>query len=177
VSAFIAIILLAIFTFIAEPLFNVWLGSTNFQQIATYLNLFAMFEFVFIFTIMPNFFLNGSGYEKLNLKITLVYTALNVFGMLVGYFVLNSVTGILLGLFVTTIIGMFILHYKMDQLFQLSKKAVYATILLLVPSLLGCGIAYFDLWVFKTLFLVATIVSAYVLFIIKPKTSFNAFIQ
>jgi uncharacterized membrane protein (UPF0136 family) len=126
---------------------------------------------------MPNFFLNGSGYEKLNLKITLVYTVLNFVGMLLGYFVLNSVTGILLGLFVTTIIGMFILHYKMDQLFQLSQKAVYATITLFVPSLLGCGIAYFDLWVVKTLFLVATIVSAYVLFIKKPKTSFNAFIQ
>lgn len=177
VSAFIAIILLAIFTFIAEPLFNIWLGSTNFQQIAMYLNLFAMFEFVFIFTIMPNFFLNGSGYEKLNLKITLVYTVLNIIGMLVGYFVLNSVTGILLGLFLTTIIGMFILHYKMDQLFQLSQKAFSATALLLVPSLLGCGIAYFDLWVVKTLFLVATIVSAYVFFIKKPKTTFNAFIQ
>ena len=177
VSAFIAIILLAIFTFIAEPLFNIWLGSTNFQKIATYLNLFAMFEFVFIFTIMPNFFLNGSGYEKLNLKITLVYTVLNILGMLVGYFVLNSVTGILLGLFFTTIIGMFILHYKMDQLFQLSQKAFSATALLFVPSLLGCGIAYFDLWVVKTLFLVATIVSAFVFFIKKPKTTFNAFIQ
>ena len=72
---------------------------------------------------------------------------------------------------------MFILHYKMDQLFQLSQKAVYATILLFIPSLFGCGIAYFDLWVVKTLFLVATIVSAYVLFIKKPKTSFNVFIQ
>lgn len=177
VSAFIAVSLLAVFTFIATPLFEVWLGADNFQHIANYLNLFAMFEFVFIFTIMPNFFLNGSGYEKLNLKITLVYTLLNVFGMLVGYFAWHSVTGILIGLFVTTIIGMFILHVKMDKLFQLSEQAVYNTVLLFVPSLLGCGIAYFDQWVVKLLFLAATIISAYLLFIKKPKTTFNAFVQ
>lgn len=177
VSAFIAVSLLAVFTFIATPLFEVWLGADNFQHIAKYLNLFAMFEFVFIFTIMPNFFLNGSGYEKLNLKITLVYTLLNVFGMLVGYFAWHSVTGILIGLFVTTIIGMFILHVKMDKLFQLSEQVVYNTVLLFVPSLLGCGIAYFDHWVVKLLFLAATIISAYLLFIKKPKTTFNAFVQ
>lgn len=129
VSAFIAVSLLAVFTFIATPLFEVWLGADNFQHIAKYLNLFAMFEFVFIFTIMPNFFLNGSGYEKLNLKITLVYTLLNVFGMLVGYFAWHSVTGILIGLFVTTIIGMFILHVKMDKIFQLSEQAIFNTLL------------------------------------------------
>jgi O-antigen/teichoic acid export membrane protein len=177
VSAFITISLLAIFTFIAAPIFEGWLGITNFQHIAEYLNLFAMFEFVFIFTIMPNFFLNGSGYEKLNLKITLIYTLLNVIGMLLGYVVLHSVIGILIGLFVTTIIGMFILHVKMDKLFQLSQQAVFNTILLFIPSFLGCGIAYFDQWMVKLFFLAVTLISAYLLFIKKPNTSFNAFVQ
>jgi hypothetical protein len=49
--------------------------------------------------------------------------------------------------------------------------------LLFIPSLLGCGIAYFDQWMVKLFFLAATLISAYLLFIKKPNTSFNAFVQ
>lgn len=68
-------------------------------------------------------------------------------------------------------LGGFILFSK------LTEQAIFNTLLLFVPSFLGCGIAYFDQWIVKLLFLAATIISAYLLFIKKPKTTFNAFVQ
>jgi O-antigen/teichoic acid export membrane protein len=176
-SAFLAISILTIFALLSEPLFTIWLGTEHFLQIEAYLKLFTMFEFVFLFTIVPNFLLNGFGYEKLNWKLTLVYTLLNCIGMYGGYVFFQTVESILIGLVVTTIMGMFILHITLDHKFQLSKNSVVSTLVLFVPSLLGISSIYFTDWSLKIVLSLATIVSAYLLFIHVPKTKFNLLVQ
>jgi O-antigen/teichoic acid export membrane protein len=140
---------------------------------ADYIKWFSIFEFFFIFTIIPNYFLNASGHEKFNLKMVLLFTSINVVGIITGLLIYKTSVGMLIGLAFSTIVSMFILHYKIAQKFNSNKKSILNIALLFIPSFFGSGTAWFDNYSLKLLFFILCIFSLYFIYIKYYKTNFK----
>lgn len=177
VSAVISIVCLSVFSILSKVIFSFWLGSENYGEIREYLKWFTIFEFFFIFTIIPNFFLNASKYERFNLKMTAMYTGLNITGMLAAYILFKDIQSILIGLTVTTILGMYIYHLQMDNKFYQSKYSFIKILLLLTPSFFGSGTAFFEDYSYKFISFILCILSIYIIFIKYDKTKFKLLIS
>ena len=176
-STVISIVLLAVFCLLYEFLFTFWLGKEHYLQIANYIKWFSIFEFFFIFTIIPHFFLNASGYEKFSLKLVAMFTSINVIGMLIGYFVFNTSIALLIGLAISTIFSMFILHLMITKKFANNSFSKINLVLLFIPSLLGSGIPFYSNYSLKILFFVLCLLSLYLIYIKRFKTNFKLLTQ
>ena len=173
ISVVFSIILLCLFCLLSEPIFSIWLGTEKFNEMADYIKWFSIFEFFFIFTIIPNYFLNASGHEKFNLKMVLLFTSINVVGIITGLLIYKTSVGMLIGLAFSTIVSMFILHYKIAQKFNSNKKSILNIALLFIPSFFGSGTAWFDNYSLKLLFFILCIFSLYFIYIKYYKTNFK----
>jgi len=165
--------LLCLFCLLTKPIFLIWIGSEKFNEMSEYVKWFSIFEFFFIFTIIPNYFLNASGHEKFNLKMVLMFTSINLLGIVIGFLILKTTVGILIGLALSTIIGMFILHYKMAKKFDESNKSTLNVALLFIPSFFGSGTAWFDSYSLKMLSFSLCMLSLYLIYIKLFRTDFK----
>lgn len=71
----VVMISLLCFYFASPLLFRIWVGDATYQSMAVYIKAFIIFELLFMHTIMPFFYLNASGNERLATWITLGYSA------------------------------------------------------------------------------------------------------
>ncbi|BDS09656.1 oligosaccharide flippase family protein [Aureispira anguillae] len=178
ITAVLSIVLLCLFCLLSKPLFTIWLGTEHYMQIKDYLRWFSIFEFFFIFTIIPNYFLNASGNEKFSLKMVLSFTGLNMMGILLGFFFYQTTIAMLVGLVVTTIVGMYWYHLNIVIQFDSSKQQRQLKLLLLfTPSLLGSGTAFFDVLYLQLLAFALCLISLYFVFIRNPLTNFKLLLQ
>jgi len=173
ISVVFSIFLLCLFCLLTKPIFLIWIGSEKFNEMSEYVKWFSIFEFFFIFTIIPNYFLNASGHEKFNLKMVLMFTSINLLGIVIGFLILKTTVGILIGLALSTIIGMFILHYKMAKKFDESNKSTLNVALLFIPSFFGSGTAWFDSYSLKMLSFSLCMLSLYLIYIKLFRTDFK----
>lgn len=172
----ISVLLLCLFCLISPTLFSIWLGQENYLQIKDYLKWFSVFEFFFVFTIIPNYFLNASENERFSLRMVVLFTSLNIAGMLVGVFLYKTVVAMLMGLVISTVLGMLIYHFFIGQRFAKSNN-VLELFLLFIPSALGSGTAYFDVYWLKLLSFGLCLISIYFVFIKYQRTNFKILIQ
>lgn len=176
VSTVLSVFLLCLFCLLYKPLFIIWLGLENYSHISEYLKWFSIFEFFFIFTIVPNHFLNASENEKFSLRMVLFYTSLNIVGILIGAFFFNTIVAMLVGLVVSTVLAMYSYHHFIGKRF--SGKADFVSLtLMFIPSLLGSGTAFFDDYLFKYLAFILCLISMYFVFIRYHRTNFKLLVQ
>lgn len=82
-----------LFFYFAYPfVFRFWLGKELYGNMNTYVTAFIAFEIVFVHTIMPFFYLNAAGKERVATFTTLLYSAVCYLLMISGlYFFKNPV--------------------------------------------------------------------------------------
>lgn len=82
----------------------------------------------------------------------------------------------LMGLVISTVLGMLIYHFFIGQRFAKSNN-VLELFLLFIPSALGSGTAYFDVYWLKLLSFGLCLISIYFVFIKYQRTNFKILIQ
>lgn len=107
---------LSIFYLVHVPLFNIWIGPEKFDKIREYIRLFTIFEFSYLLIIAPPLYLNYSGQIKTGTIIIYLISLLNIAGILSGYFLYNSINGIIYGLIFSTIIANIAVYAIMNSL-------------------------------------------------------------
>lgn len=168
-----SVILLSLFCLFTELIFSVWLGFNSYPEIETYLKWFSIFEFIFVFSIAPHFFLNAADQERFSLILVSIFSSLVVLGMLLSIQFVNTPNALVISLPISVFIGMFILHYSIDRKFIKRKNGLSSTFLLFIPSLIGCGIAYFDDYTLKLTLFALSLIALYFIYIKQLKTNFK----
>lgn len=167
----VSVCLVLCFSLVSDFFITLWLGQETYLQISVYLKWFTVFQFFFIFSIAPYFFMNASGQEKLNLKLVLMFTGVNVLGMLTGYIWYFTVEAILIGLCVSTVIGMSIMHGVIEG--TLEKKSPFIhLVLMFLPSVFGvCSVLNDGMW--KWNWAILCLISLYVIYFKVFRTEFK----
>lgn len=161
-SIVISTVLLAGFCLVSKFILTWWLGEFMYGNIIETVKWFCVFEFFFLLSITPNFYLNASGKERFNLKLVLFYTSLNAIGLILGVIFGTQVWHLVLGLATSTAVGMFFVHYFVNKRIEIYSFG--NVIALFIPALLGSGVAVADSYPMKGLFFIACLVSLYLLF-------------
>lgn len=128
--AFVAIVGIYI---LRDFIFELWLGQETYKNSYNFLIGFISYETLIVLTIIPYYFLNGSGNVKLN---TLFEVCLKILNMVCMYlmFKIYGVTGIVYGLILSLIIYLPIQNYI--TVFKIySRREITGSAILLLPSL------------------------------------------
>lgn len=129
---------LTVFYFISDWLVALWLPVDVYENSINYVHLFVGFAGFSITSIIPFYFMNGSGLVKLNTLSGMMGIVLSVITMPVGYF-LAGPSGFVYGRYlVPVLIGSFtrtVLHQKLFEI-----KQWYSGTILLAPSVLLLGV-------------------------------------
>lgn len=102
----IIIISLLLFYFAAPTLLRIWTGADTAAYLLEYVKYFIAFEIVFAHSIMPFFYLNAVGKNKLAAWLTLFYCSINYVCMLAGLFFFHSATAMITGMTVALCVTM-----------------------------------------------------------------------
>ncbi len=166
-----SVILVLCFSLISEPLMILWLGKDTFIEIEMYLKWLTIFQFFFIFSIAPYFFMNASGQEKRSLKLVLMFTGLNVVGMLIGYMWFFTVEALLIGLSISTAIGMIAMHAIIETTLHIKSNFKQLSFMFL-PSIFGvCSVLSTEWW--KWIWALICLISLYIIYFKMFKTEFK----
>lgn len=154
-GGFLAIFILML---VLDPLMLRWLGADVYTHSSDFIKVFLVYNAFSLTSIIPYFFMNGSGFVKLNTVIGFSSSVLNLIGMIIGYFWLGPV-GFVAGRFLTplsvSLLGRMVLHKKV-----LHEKSGIWGLLLLFPSFL-----FFNfLWLTSPLWLLLNGLLVFVVF-------------
>ena len=111
----IIIISLLFFYFISPFLFRVWIGADTYARMATYIKGFVAFEIVFAHTIMPFFYLNAVGRERLATKATAFYCGIYYTLMLAGLCLFHSPVAMIAGMTIAMCIAIPVINGIVQQ--------------------------------------------------------------
>jgi len=168
----IALFALLVFSIISGPLLKMVLSTDKYHHTIDYIRLFTLFELYFVYTIVPNNYLNAGGHEKLNFGIVLFYCTAIVIGMLAGFIIYHTAQGLLMGLIIATIIAVVMLNIFIDKkIFEVNNWLATA-ILFLPPVLISMGIIADAAWL-KSTFFICSAISLYLVFIRNNRINLN----
>jgi O-antigen/teichoic acid export membrane protein len=168
-SIVLSTFILACFCLISGPLIHIWLGEEMYLNTLEIVNWFCVFEFFFLLSITPNFYLNASGMEKFNLKMVLTYTGLNAIALSMAYAMGTEIWHFVFALAISTILGMLIFHYFLNKRIKVYKLG--QIILILLPALIGSGVALSNTTEMKLVFFILCLLSLYLIFFKVYKTN------
>jgi O-antigen/teichoic acid export membrane protein len=94
----ITIVSLLLFYRISPFLFPLWLGEETYSRLEGYIQAFTAFELAFVHTIMPLFYLNGTGRERQATWITMLCCGLCYVLMLSGLWFFHSPVALVEGM-------------------------------------------------------------------------------
>ena len=81
---------LLLFYFVYPFIFRLWLGDTLYETMHRYVTAFIALELVFVHTIMPFFYLNAAGKERVAVLVTLLYSAASYLLMICGLYLFKN---------------------------------------------------------------------------------------
>ena len=171
-SLVISLTALLIFSVVNGPILKVFLSADKYQHAAGFIKLFTLFELFFVYAIVPNYFLNASGHERLYFKIVIFYCTTIIAGMLTGYYLNRTADGILEGLTVGTAISMFVQNWLIDKKI-FNDEGLKDTLLLFLPVLLIVVSILSNSLLLKSGLILISLISLYVVFIRYFKINLN----
>ncbi|MFN5133915.1 MAG: lipopolysaccharide biosynthesis protein [Chitinophagaceae bacterium] len=126
---------LLLFFICYKPLIEFWAGNAVLLRIKDYLLLFLAFELFYMLLIAPSMFITYSGHIKTGVLITYLTSFMNIAGMIAGFLITKSITGMVEGLLFSTVAAMCIVYTIVNKkLFHKFLPADTAFFLLL-PAL------------------------------------------
>lgn len=127
---------LIVFCMLYKPVFKLWVGDEKLEQMTSYIQLFTAFEFFYFLMIAPPLFLNYSGNIKQGTKAIYIVSLLNMTGLITGFLVTGTISGMLWGLLISTIAGMLIVYEIINQL-VLKRAFLFDALFFLISA--GCA--------------------------------------
>jgi O-antigen/teichoic acid export membrane protein len=132
-------------------IFELWLGSVIYEKSSDYISIFLFYEAFLLLNIIPFYFLNGSGRERLNTFFELISKILNIILMIIFFNWLGAI-GLVWGLVVSMIIAV-----PIQASFLYSKvlpgKKWFQGLSVILPSATLVGTLVFDqIWLKVVLF-------------------------
>ncbi len=171
-SLLISLTALLIFSVVNAPILKLFLSLDKYQHAASFIKLFTLFELFFVYAIVPNYFLNAAGYERLYFKIVIFYCTTIILGMLAGYYINRTAEGILEGLTSGTAIAMFIQNIVIDKK-VFKDEGFKDTLILFLPVLMIVLSILSGSLLFKSIFIMVSLISLYLVFIKYFKINLN----
>ncbi len=163
---------LFVFDFINPPIFSILLSPDKYVHTVEYIRLFTLFEIFFVYSIVPNYYLNAAGHERLLFFIVLGYCLAAIAGMLLGYYLLGSATGILAGLTSATALSMFLQNWIISRkVFR--QEGFLSSLLFFLPAIVIGFMVLTDAFVYKLLLGIASLLALYIVFSKKNKINLN----
>lgn len=132
-------------------IFELWLGPVIYEKSSDYISIFLFYEAFLLLNIIPFYFLNGSGRERLNTFFELISKILNIILMIIFFNWLGAI-GLVWGLVVSMIIAV-----PIQASFLYSKvlpgKKWFQGLSVILPSATLVGTLVFDqIWLKVVLF-------------------------
>jgi O-antigen/teichoic acid export membrane protein len=157
---FIGITFLLLFD---QFIFTLWLGEETYHKSINFIRLFLYYNYFLLLNIVPYLFLNGSGQVKQNTIIEFILKAMNIFCMVLFYYIMGD-EGLVWGLILSTAI---ITPIRIHAL--LVKIEIQGSALLGFESIVSFIFIIFafelDSWVLKISCGVLALVSYYLVFV------------
>ncbi len=100
----LSIIIIAMIIYFEHFIFSTWLGDKTYQNAKIFLNLFLNYEALMILTIVPFYFLSGSGKIKFATALTTFSIILTIAGTYFGFYLFGE-KGIILGRIIALLIN------------------------------------------------------------------------
>ncbi|ANI88439.1 hypothetical protein A9P82_03445 [Arachidicoccus ginsenosidimutans] len=157
-----ALILLLILYLIYPFVFRVILGTNTFNEIKEYTKYFIVFESFFVLGIVPAYYFNAVGHERIYLYFILFFAAFALTAMLVSMRLFHTPIAVLYGLTVATIAGMFVLRMILSKILYNTYQVLICAVQLLPSVMMAVFILCPDITV-KCLSILIFIVSLYLL--------------
>ena len=168
----IALFTLLIFSVTCAPLLKMVLSIDKYNYTVEYIKLFTLFELFFVYTIVPNSYLNAVGQEKLNFNIVLFYCTVIIIGMLTGYKIYKTAEGILIGLIAATAISVFVQNLFIGKKI-FTETRWPNTFILFLPALLISICVISEAVLLKSVFFILSLISLYLVFIRYNRINLN----
>lgn len=172
----LGIIALSVFYIVHEPFFNLWIGADRFGKIKEYVKLFTVFEFFYLLIIAPPLYLNYSDHLRSGTLVIFLTSIFNITGILVGYFLYNSIPGILYGLIISTMAAAILVYGLMYKI--VTPKKIFPEVFVFPGfSVLASTLVLTGSHILQFAILGGIIFLLYLAFIKKEKFSLNALFE
>ena len=172
----LGIIALSVFYIVHEPFFNLWIGAERFGKIKEYVKLFTVFEFFYLLIIAPPLYLNYSDHLRSGTLVIFLTSIFNITGILVGYFLYNSIPGILYGLIISTMAAAILVYGLMYKI--VTPKKIFPEVFVFPGfSVLASTLVLTGSHILQFAILGGIIFLLYLAFIKKEKFSLNALFE
>lgn len=168
----IALTALLLFGMVSGPLLKMAVSIDKYNNSIEFIKLFTLFEIFFVYTLVPNNYLNAGGHEKFNFVIVMLSCTVIIIGMLTGYAVYTTAAGILVGLIVTTAVSVFVQHLAISKRI-FNESGWPNTFILFIPAILISGNIISETILLKALFFILSLVSLYLVFIRYNRINLN----
>lgn len=136
---------LLLFYLIYPYIFQVWAGKEIYRSMSVYIKAFIAFELVFVHTIMPFFYLNAAGKERLATVTTLIFSSLSYVLMIAGLYILKHPVYLIHGMTLAMCITMPLINklvWKAMQSDKHSHQLFLAEMLPLYVAILALYVPY-----------------------------------
>lgn len=168
----IALFALLLFSIVSEPLLKILLSTDKYTNTIAYIRLFTLFELFFVYTIMPANYLNAGGHEKLNFFIIAFNCTAVIIGMVVGFYIYHTAQGLLTGITMATVFAVVLQNIFIDKKIFGERNWLSSLLLFLPAALISISIIT-DIWWIKSLFIIFSALSLYLVFIRNNKIDLN----
>jgi O-antigen/teichoic acid export membrane protein len=138
---FITIALLLLFYWLSPFLFPIWLGHETYAALRPYLQSFIGFEIVFVQTVMPFLYLNGTGREREATYATLLCCGVCYVFMLGGLWLFQSPVALVRGMTIGACLTVPLFHAAANKFIAGNARAASALPDML-PVLAAVGLVY-----------------------------------
>ena len=137
----ITIVALLLFYAVSPVLFPWWLGAETYARIRPYVQAFTGFEIAFVHTIMPIFYLNGTGKERTATYITLLCCGLCYALMLGGLWIFQSPVALVKGMTIGACLAIPVFNMLANA--SIARRPQYGkTLVEMVPVFAAMGLVY-----------------------------------
>lgn len=132
---------LLLFYWTSPAVFRIWLGAERYALMKDYIQAFTGFEIAFVHTIMPFFYLNGTGREKQATLITLLCCGTCYVLMLGGLWIFHSPLALVRGMTIGTCLTVPIYNIVSNKYISGQARS-WTAILDMIPVLAAIGLVY-----------------------------------
>jgi O-antigen/teichoic acid export membrane protein len=136
----ISIFSLLLFYLLSPFLFRIWLGSETYGRLKDYIQAFTCFELAFVHTIMPVFYLNGTGRERQATYVTLLCCISCYVLMLCGLWTFGSPVAFIHGMTIGACLAVPVFNHIASG--ATHRKAAWQQLPEMIPVIAAIGIIY-----------------------------------
>lgn len=133
----ISVLLLIILYLVYPYIFKIILGAKTAHEVKNYTKYFIVFELFFVLNIVPTYYFNAVGHERIYLYYTIFFSALTLCCMFISIHVFHSTISVLYGLIAACAISMYVLRMILSKILSGSYDPISCVVQIFPSILIG----------------------------------------